>query len=51
MVTLTHADAVGWDRERLDMLLDGLWLVDQAMGGERTEGPLSLLRTGLPVRT
>ena len=49
-IWLTPADAVAWDRERLDMLDDALWLAALALIGDGTEGPLTLPKTGLPIR-
>jgi hypothetical protein len=47
--TLTEADALAWERERLDMLEDAFWLVREALAGN-VEGPLTLRRTRLPIR-
>lgn len=49
-IRLTEYDIISWDRERLNMLQDALWLAELTMVGERTGGPLSLPRTRLPVR-
>ena len=48
-ITLTYRDAREMNSEQREMLADALWLVQAATRGD-TEGPLTLPRTGLPVR-
>lgn len=48
--TLAEIDARRWERERLDMVEDAIWLLGQAVEGH-TEGPLTLPRSHIPVRT
>lgn len=50
-IDLTDRDAMLMSREQLAMIEDGLWLIDQAIRGERQDGPLTLPKTRLPVRT
>lgn len=39
VITLTFADATAWNRERLEMLMDAIWLAGQAIAGN-DERPL-----------
>jgi hypothetical protein len=47
---LYEFDVIHMSKERLEMIQDGLWLVEQALKGENTEGPLTLPKTRLQIR-
>lgn len=49
-VGLHPYEAARWNAERLAMLEDGVFLIQAAFRGETT-GPLTLPKTGIPVRT